>query len=128
MACNSISLILSFAGGTAVRFLGEWNFMLKALVTLLIIDYITGVIKAVYNKKLSSEIGFKGIIKKIFTIIVVGVANLIQGLVGDEVTIREIVIMFYIVNETISILENIAEVIPIPKKLSDILQELKKKE
>lgn len=124
---NSISIFLGVIGGVIVSFLGGWDELIITLVTLIILDYITGVLKAIYSKKLSSEIGIKGIIRKVLILIVVGVTVLIQNNLGFP-AIREMVIMFFIANEGISLLENIAQMdIGIPKKLKDTLLQLREK-
>ena len=94
--------------------------------THVVLDYLTGVIKAVYTKNVSSEVGFKGLIKKITILIIVALSNVLQQITGDNVAIREIVIMFYIANEGISVLENVAVIYPrMPQKLKDILLQLR---
>lgn len=102
--------------------------LLKTILFLAVVDYITGVIKAVYKKKLSSEIGFKGLLKKIVMFIVIAVAFAIQGLMGNTIPLREIVIMFYIANEALSLLENAAEFIPVPDKLKEVLLQIREKD
>lgn len=123
---NITSIITGIVGGFIASLFGAWDTILWALVVLMVLDYIMGVIKAVYKKQLSSSIGFKGILKKTVILIVVVLANVIQQLMGDNVAIREIVIMFYIANEGISILENVAEVsAKMPQALKDILLQLR---
>ena len=123
---NAISIISGIVGGLCVNIFGGWDAMLWALVTCMILDYISGVIKAVYNKELSSEIGFNGLLRKVVILIVVALANVVQTFVGENIPIREIVIVFYIVNEGISILENVAVVYPkTPEKLKEILLQLR---
>ena len=100
--------------------------LLKSIVILMVLDYVTGLLKAIYNKKLSSEIGFKGLIRKITIFIVIATAYVIQGIMGDEIPLREIVILFFIANEGISLIENSSEFVPIPKKLKDVLIQLRK--
>lgn len=124
---NWISVVAGVIGGVIANALGGFDGIVVALISVVILDYLTGVVKAIYTKKLSSEIGFKGIAKKIFIFLIVALACLVQGIVGDGIPVREIVIMFYIANEGISILENGAEVIPIPKKIKDILLQLRDK-
>lgn len=104
---------------------GGFDILLKALIILVILDYVTGLIKGIYKKELSSETGFKGLLKKILIFIVVVVAVVVQRLINDAIPIRETVIAFFICNEGISILENAAEFIPIPNKLKDILFQLR---
>lgn len=126
---NVISIIAGVAGGVLSYIFGAWDTLLYVLVVFMIIDYITGIIKGIYLKELSSNIGFKGLLKKIMILAVVAVANLVQLLVGDVLAIREIVIMFFIANEGISILENAAELYPnIPDKLKDTLLQLREKD
>lgn len=125
---NNISMVFGLIGGAIVSFLGGWDGIAITLVTLIISDYITGVLKAIYNKELSSEIGIKGIIRKVLVLIVVGITVLLEQNLGIP-AIREMVIMFFIANEGISLLENIAQMgIKFPKKLKDILLQLREKE
>ena len=125
---NHFSVAGGVIGGVLCSWLGGWDIILKALVTLVILDYVTGIIKAIYTKTLSSEVGFKGLLKKILILIVVATSYTIQCVLGDGIPIREIVITFFICNEGISLLENASEFIPIPKKLKDILVQLREKE
>lgn len=123
---NAVSVITGIAGGLAASLFGAWDMLIRTLVVLMVIDYISGVIKGVYTKTLSSDIGFKGLLKKIAVLIVVALANVIQELTGNNIAIREIVIMFYIANEGISILENAAVLLPnMPEKLKEILLQLR---
>ena len=92
-----------------------------------ILDYFTGILKAVYKKELSSAIGFKGIVKKIMVFVVIAVAYNVQRMTGDTIPLREIVIVFFICNEALSILENAAEFINIPQQLKDVLLQLRDK-
>lgn len=122
---NHISIIVGIVGGCIARWLGGWDMLLKTIVFLAVMDYATGVIKGLYTKTLSSDIGFKGLLKKIVMFIVIAVAFSIQTLLNDTVALREIVIMFYICNEALSLLENAAMFIPIPDKLKDVLLQLR---
>lgn len=123
---NGISVITGIIGGLFASVFGAWDKVLCVLVVLMILDYISGLIKAVYTKTLSSDIGFKGLLKKIVILIIVALSNEIQVLTGDNVAIREIVIMFYIANEGISILENAAVISPkMPQRLKDILLQIR---
>lgn len=124
---NWISVAGGVIGGFLAYWLGGWDTLLKTIVFLAVLDYITGVIKAIYHKKLSSEIGFKGLLKKIVMFIVIAVSYAIQGLMGGKVPLREVVIMFYIANEALSLLENAAEFIPVPDKLKEVLLQLRDK-
>lgn len=124
---NWISVAAGLIGGIIANALGGFDGIMIALISVIVLDYLTGIVKAIYTKKLSSEIGFKGIAKKIFIFIIVALACLVQDIIGDSIPVREIVIMFYIANEGISIIENGAEVIPIPQKMKDILLQLRDK-
>lgn len=129
---NIITLIkITFAtiGGFLGMLIGGFDDFFKALLIFIILDYLTGVINAVIEKQLNSEIGFKGIAKKVFIIFLVGVANIIDTMVlkNGEV-VRDIVIFFYLANEGISILENSAKIgLPIPEKLKGVLEQIKSK-
>jgi toxin secretion/phage lysis holin len=97
---------------------------------LIIADYITGVIVAVVKKQLSSEVGAKGIAKKILMLIVVAVANVLDvQIIGGGAGLRNITIIFYAANEVISLLENTGKLgLPYPPKLLDVLEQVKNKE
>ena len=122
---NHTSIFVGLIGGMIASWLGGWDMLLKTIVFLAVADYATGVIKGIYTKTLSSETGFKGLLKKIVMFIVIAVAYSIQKLLNDAVVLREIVIMFYICNEALSLLENAALFIPIPDKLKDVLLQLR---
>lgn len=125
---NWISIVVGFVGGFLSYWLGGWDILIKTIVFMAVVDYITGIIKAVYLKELSSEIGFKGLLKKIVMFIVIVVAFVIQQLIGGTVPLREVVIMFYIANESLSLLENAAIFVPIPDKLKNVLLQLRDKD
>jgi toxin secretion/phage lysis holin len=124
---NTFSITVGLLGGLISSLLGGLDKILIALITLMILDYATGVCKGIVNKKLSSAVGFKGIIKKVMILIIVAVAVVIEGVIGDVMPIREIVIVFYLCNEAISLLENASEFVPIPVKLKDTLIQLREK-
>ena len=113
-------------GGWLGWFLGGFDGFLYALITFVIVDYITGIMVAIINRELSSEIGARGIFKKILIFILVGVAHIIDTrLIGDGSAIRTSVIFFYLSNEGISIIENSSKIgLPIPQKLKDVLSQL----
>ena len=125
---NWIGIVFGFAGGFLSYWLGGWDILIKTIVFLAVVDYIAGIIKAVYLKELSSEIGFKGLLKKIVMFIVIAVAFVIQQLIGGTVPLREVVIMFYIANESLSLLENAAIFVPIPEKLKSVLLQIRDKD
>ena len=125
---NWVSIAGGIVGGFLSYHTGGWDVMLKTIVTLAILDYATGWIKGICNKRMSSEIGFRGILKKALMFIVIALSFKIQELIGGTIPLREVVIMFYICNEALSLLENAAEFIPIPEKLKEILLQLRDKD
>lgn len=123
---NWTSTVIGIVGGFFVAIFGQWDSILWALLVIMLLDYLTGVIKAIYTKTMSSEIGFKGLLKKITILIIVALSNVLQQITGDNVAIREIVIMFYVANEGISVLENVAVIHPrMPKAIKDILLQIR---
>lgn len=111
-------------------YLGGADQLLVILLMLVVADYITGVMCAINERKLSSDIGFKGIFRKVLIFILVGIANeLDMGIVGEGRMIRSTVLFFYISNEGISLLENATHLgLPVPEKLKQILKQLQDKE
>lgn len=121
---NIVSAILT----TIIYLLGGLDIALKSLLIVIVIDYLTGVTSAIYNKKLSSNIGFKGIIKKFCYLLIVALSVVIDNLTGKSGVIRTLVIYFLVSNDGLSILENMAEInIKLPSKLIDALEQIKKK-
>lgn len=121
---NIISMILT----TTIYLLGGLDIALKSLLIIIVIDYVTGILSAIYNKNLNSKIGYKGIIKKISYLFIIALSVIIDNVLGQTGTIRTLVIYFFVANDGLSILENVAEMnIPLPKKLIDVLEQLKKK-
>lgn len=123
---NMIQLIFAAVGGWLGWFLGGCDGLLYALVAFVVVDYITGVMCAVADKELSSEVGFKGIAKKVLIFLLVGIANIIDvQVIGSGSVLRTAVIFFYISNEGVSLVENAAHLgLPVPEKLKDILRQL----
>ena len=116
---------------TALSFLfGDMEGMLIALIALIILDYISGVIAAAVEKRLSSEVGAKGIAKKIFMLLIVALANIVDiNVIGDGHVLKTVTVVFYICNECISLIENAGRIgVPVPKKLLDVLEQLKNKD
>lgn len=122
---NSISMICSAVGAVLCKVMGGYDELLKTIILFIVLDYLTGVIKAIYLKKLSSEIGFKGILKKLIIFIVISAAYGIQNIMQDAIPLRETVIVFFIANEALSLLENAAVMTPVPEKLKDVLLQLR---
>ena len=125
-----IQAIFTALGGWLGWFLGGCDGLIYALIAFVVIDYITGLMCAVVNKQLSSEVGFRGIFRKVLIFMLVSVGNIIdQQLIGGGSVLRTAVIFFYLSNEGISIIENAGNLgLPVPHKLKDILAQLKEKE
>ncbi len=123
---NTIQLIFSAVGGWLGYFLGGCDGLLYALIAFVMIDYITGVMCAIINKQLSSEVGFKGIFRKVLIFLLVGIANIIDvQVIGTGAVLRTAVIFFYISNEGVSLLENAGHLgLPIPEKIKTVLEQL----
>ncbi len=123
---NTIQLIFTAIGGWLGWFLGGCDGLLYALIAFVAIDYITGVMCAVIDHRLSSEVGFKGIFKKVLIFLLVGVANILDvQVIGTGCVLRTAVIFFYISNEGVSLLENAAYLgLPIPEKIKTVLEQL----
>ena len=123
---NVIQMVFAAIGGWLGWFLGGCDGLLIALVVFVVIDYVTGVMCAVSDKKLSSEVGFKGICRKVLTFLLVGIANILDvQVIGTGSVLRTAVIFFYLSNEGVSLLENAAHLgLPVPEKMKDILAQL----
>lgn len=121
-----VQIAIAAVGGWLGWFLGGFDGFLYALITFVVVDYITGIMVAIINRELSSEIGARGIFKKILIFILVGVAHIIDTrIIGDGSAIRTAVIFFYMSNEGISIIENASRIgLPVPQKLKDVLAQL----
>lgn len=113
---------------TIIYLVGGIDIALQCLIIMIILDYISGVASAIYNKKLNSQVGLKGILKKFMYLVIVCVSVILDRIIGNTGAIRTLVIYFFVANDGISILENIGKMgIPLPKKLIDTLEQLKKK-
>ena len=126
---NGIQIAFTALGGFLGWFLGGADGFLYALIAFVVIDYITGVMCAISDKSLSSEVGFRGICRKVLIFILVGVGNLLDVyILGEAGVLRTAVIFFYLSNEGVSLLENASRLgLPIPEKLKEILQQLHNK-
>lgn len=127
---TKVQIAITAIGGWLGYFLGGMDGLMVALIVLMTLDYISGVMCAIIDRKLSSAVGFKGICKKVFILMLVGVAHIIDlHVVGTGSALRGAVICFYMSNEGLSLLENAAHVgLPIPDKLKDILSQLHDKD
>ena len=123
---TKVQIAITALGGWLGYFLGGVDGMMIALIVLMTLDYITGVMCAIVDKKLSSAVGFKGICKKCLILMLVGVANIIDlHVVGSGSALRGAVICFYMSNEGLSLLENVAYIgLPIPDRMKDVLAQL----
>ena len=123
---NGIQLVFAVIGGWLGWFLGECDGLMYALIAFVIADYVTGVMCAVSDKRLSSEVGFKGICRKVLIFVLVGMANILDmHVIGTGCVVRTAVLFFYISNEGVSVLENAGHLgLPVPAKLLDVLEQL----
>ncbi len=123
---TTIQVVIAVIGGWLGWFLGGCDGLLYALLAFVVIDYITGIMCALVDKKLSSEVGFKGIFKKVLIFALVGVGHILDTrIIGAGSVLRTAVIFFYLSNEGVSLLENAAYLgLPIPQKLKSVLEQL----
>ena len=123
---NTIQMVFAAVGGWLGYFLGGCDGLLIALVMFAAVDYITGVMCAISDQKLSSEVGFRGICRKVLIFFLVGVANILDvEIIGTGSVLRTAIIFFYLSNEGVSLLENAAHLgLPVPQKLKDVLEQL----
>mgnify|MGYP002582449712 CR=1 FL=1 len=125
-----IQMAIAAIGGWLGYFLGGMDGLMIALIVFMALDYITGLMCAIVDKKLSSAVGFKGICKKVLILMLVGLANIVDlHVVGTGSALRGAVICFYLSNEGLSLLENAAHIgLPVPDKLKDVLAQLHRRE
>ena len=123
---TKLQIAITAIGGWLGYVLGGMDGLLIALVVFITIDYITGIMCAIIDKKLSSEVGFKGIFKKVLILMLVGIANVIDvHVVGTGSALRGATVCFYLSNEGLSILENTVHLgLPVPEKLKEVLSQL----
>ena len=123
---NVIQLIFSALGGWLGYFLGGCDGLLYTLLAFTAMDYITGIMCAVNDHTLSSEVGFRGICRKVLIFMLVGIANILNAdIIGTGSVLRTAVIFFYISNEGVSLLENAAHLgLPVPEKIKTVLEQL----
>ena len=121
-----LQMAFSVIGGWLGYFLGGMDGLLTALIVFMVLDYVTGLMCAIIDKKLSSAVGFKGICKKVLILLLVGVANIVDvHVVGTGSALRGAVVCFYLSNEGLSLLENAAYIgLPVPEKLRTVLAQL----
>jgi len=124
---RSFKIIFGTVVSAAAAYLGGIDGVLITLLAFISVDYVSGVVSAVKEKRLSSEVGFWGLVRKVFILALVGVGNLLDVyVIGSGAVFRTAVALYYIGNEGVSILENSIRIgLPVPKKLKDILIQLK---
>lgn len=123
---NVIQMVITAIGGWLGYFLGGCDGLLFALMAFVVIDYITGVMCAINDRKLSSEVGFRGICRKVLIFLLVGIANVLDvQVIGTGSVLRTAVIFFYLSNEGVSLLENAAHLgLPVPDAIKTVLEQL----
>nr|DAZ24564.1 MAG TPA: holin [Caudoviricetes sp.] len=126
---NTARSLVTILGGTIGWFFGEMDGFFYALLAFVVLDYVTGLMCGILSKTLSSEVGFKGICKKLAIFVMVGIAHILDAeVIGTGSVLRTAILFFYLSNEGISILENCGRLgLPIPQKLKDVLAQLKTK-
>ena len=123
---TSVQVVFTAIGGWLGWFLGGCDGLMYALIAFVVVDYITGIMCAIVDKKLSSEVGFKGICKKVLIFLLVGIANILHvNIIGSGSVLRTAAIFFYLSNEGVSLLENAAHLgLPVPNAMKEVLQQL----
>ena len=123
---NTIQMVIAGIGGWLGYFLGGCDGLLYALIAFVVIDYVTGLMCAISDKTLSSEVGFKGICRKVLIFLLVGIGNIIDvQVLGSPGVLRTAVIFFYLSNEGVSLLENAAHLgLPVPDAIKTVLEKL----
>ena len=123
---NTIQIVFTGIGGWLGYFLGGCDGLLYALLAFVVIDYLTGIMRAINDHTLSSEVGFRGICRKVLIFLLVGIANIPDvNIIGSGSVLRTAVIFFYISNEGVSLMENAAHLgLPVPEKIKAVLEQL----
>lgn len=123
---HQISLWIGLVGGFIVWLLGGWDAMLIVLTVVVGLDYLMGVLCSIYRHRLCSDIGYKGIVKKVVVFIIVAAASAVQTAVQKDIPLREMVIVFFVANECISILEHAAQMgMRMPERFKQVLLKLR---
>ena len=127
---NVVQVVFAAVGGGIGWFFGELDGFFYALLAFVVIDYLTGVMCAIADRSLSSEVGFKGIFRKVLIFVMVGAGHILDAqVIGSGDALRTAVIFFYISNEGVSLLENAAHIgLPVPEKLKEVLAQLHDRE
>ena len=127
---NVVQVVFAAVGGGIGWFFGELDGFFYALLAFVVIDYLTGVMCAIVDRSLSSEVGFRGIFRKVLIFVMVGAGHILDAqVIGSGDALRTAVIFFYISNEGVSLLENAAHIgLPVPEKLKEVLAQLHDRE
>ena len=127
---ETMQYVISGIGGFAGWFLGGVDGFLYALLVFVVVDYLTGLMAAYIQKKISSEVGFRGICRKVAIFCLVGIAHILDAqVIKTGSVLRTAIVFFYLSNEGISILENITIIgLPVPQKLKDVLEQIREKD
>lgn len=123
---NTIQFVFAVIGGWLGYFLGGCDGLLYALLAFAVIDYLTGIMCAINDHTLSSDVGFRGICRKVLIFLLVGIANILDvSVIGSGSVLRTAVIFFYISNEGLSLVENAAHLgLPVPEKIKAVLEQI----
>ena len=126
---NVVKTVVAVGGAAASFLFGGWSSLLSILLAFVVIDYISGILAAGQEGRLSSEVGLWGIPKKVAIFAVVAVAHLIDTAIGDAHMFRDAAIFFYLANELLSVIENLGRIgVPVPDKLKNAVEVLRQKE
>ena len=121
-----IKSVVSVIATTLIYFLGGWDIALQSLIVVIILDYLTGIAKSYVSKKLNSNKGLKGIVKKLSMLCIVAIAVIVDRIIGQTGMIRTLIIYYLVANEGLSIIENLGEMnIIVPKFLKDKLEQIR---
>lgn len=125
---NVVKVVVGFLGATASFLFGGWSVLLQILVLFIALDYLLGVLIAAMHGKLNSDVGFRGIAKKVIILALVAVGHAIDQIIGGGSFVRDAIIFFYLTNELLSILETVGKTnIPIPNVLKKAIEMLNQK-
>ena len=128
LSSHSLAFPISALGEAVAKALGGWDPLLAALVTFVLLDSLSGLIRAAAQKKFSLKSAGLGILKKGMIFIVVTASCTLEAILGETLALREVVLLFFLSNEGLSLLENASAFLPIPEKLREVLLQLRQKE
>lgn len=126
MLKDKLDILIGFIGGISSYLLGKWDILMNTIIIFMILDYVSGMSASWLTKSWSSEIGYKGLLKKGMIIVMIIISVRLDSILGDETIFRNVVTFFYISNEGISIIENCVKLgLPIPSKIRNALEQIK---